>query len=157
MDCTLPGSSVHGDSPGKNTGVCCHALFQGIFPTQGLILDLLRCKWVLYCLSHQGSPRWSLSEDCFQGLLDRLQPHAGFPQSQCRPCCLLHPASFSRTASHRSQSANKEMKEDSQHQNTWGNFHPSTELRPWSVSKADVIEGTPKCENRLSCPRSSSL
>ena len=32
---TLPGSSVHGDSPGKNTGVGCHALLQGIFLTQG--------------------------------------------------------------------------------------------------------------------------
>ena len=28
MDCSLPGSSVHGDSPGKNTGVRCHALLQ---------------------------------------------------------------------------------------------------------------------------------
>ena len=45
----------------------------------------------------------------------------------------------------------------SQHQNTWGSFHPSKELRPWSVSKADVTEGTLKCENGLSCPRSSSL
>ena len=36
MDCSPPGTSVHGDSPGKNTGVGCHALFQGIFPTQGL-------------------------------------------------------------------------------------------------------------------------
>ena len=36
MDCSLPGSSVHGDSPGKNTGVGCHFLLQGIFPTQGL-------------------------------------------------------------------------------------------------------------------------
>ena len=35
MDCSPPGSSVHGDSPGKNTGVGCHALPQGIFPTQG--------------------------------------------------------------------------------------------------------------------------
>ena len=35
MDCTPPGSSVHGDSPGKHTGVGCHALLQGIFPTQG--------------------------------------------------------------------------------------------------------------------------
>ena len=34
MDSSLPGSSVHGDSPGKNTGVGCHALLQGIFPTQ---------------------------------------------------------------------------------------------------------------------------
>ena len=34
-DCILPGSSVHGDSSGKNTGVGCHAFLQGIFPTQG--------------------------------------------------------------------------------------------------------------------------
>ena len=34
MDCSPPGSSVHGDSPGKNTGGGCHALLQGIFPTQ---------------------------------------------------------------------------------------------------------------------------
>ena len=32
MDYSPPGSSVHGDSPGKNTGVGCHALLQGIFP-----------------------------------------------------------------------------------------------------------------------------
>ena len=36
MDCSPPGSSVHGDSPGKNAGVGCHSLLQGIFPTQGL-------------------------------------------------------------------------------------------------------------------------
>ena len=30
--CSLTGSSVHGVSPGKNTGVGCHALLQGIFP-----------------------------------------------------------------------------------------------------------------------------
>ena len=35
MDCSLPGSSVHGDSPGKNTGVGCHAFLQGILLTQG--------------------------------------------------------------------------------------------------------------------------
>ena len=35
MDCSPPGSSVHGDSPGKNTGGGCDALLQGIFPTQG--------------------------------------------------------------------------------------------------------------------------
>ena len=28
MDCSLPGFSVHGDSPGKNTGVGSHALLQ---------------------------------------------------------------------------------------------------------------------------------
>ena len=34
MDCSPPDSSVSGDSPGKNTGVGCHALLQGIFLTQ---------------------------------------------------------------------------------------------------------------------------
>ena len=56
----LPGSSVHGDPPGKNTGVGCHFLLQQIFPTQGLNPGLPHCRWILYCLSHQGSPRtWS--------------------------------------------------------------------------------------------------
>ena len=35
MDCSLPGSSVHGDFTGKNTRMGCHALLQEIFPTQG--------------------------------------------------------------------------------------------------------------------------
>ena len=35
MDCSPPGYSLHGDSPDKNTAVGCHALLQGIFPTQG--------------------------------------------------------------------------------------------------------------------------
>ena len=56
VDCSWPGSSVHGDSPGKNTGVDCHALLQGIFPTQGLNPGLLLCRRTLYHLSHQGGP-----------------------------------------------------------------------------------------------------
>ena len=129
MDCSLPGSSVHEISPGKNTGVgcqlllqgilltqgsnpsslrllqalftakpirealslyrvCvsysvvpdsvalqapvfmgfsrqeywsgCHSILQGIFPTQGSNLGHLHCRWILYHLSHQGSP--SVSE-----------------------------------------------------------------------------------------------
>ena len=43
------------DSPGQNTGMGCHFLLQGIFPTQGLNPDLLHCKQILYCLSHWGS------------------------------------------------------------------------------------------------------
>ena len=41
MDCSPPGFSTHEDSPGKNTGVDCHFLLQGIFPTQGSNLHLL--------------------------------------------------------------------------------------------------------------------
>ena len=47
-DCSLPGSSVRGEyclCPGKNTKVGGHALFQGVFPTQGSNLHLL-------CLLH---------------------------------------------------------------------------------------------------------
>ena len=57
MDCSPPGSSVRGDSPCKNTGVGCHALLQGIFPTQGSNPGLQHCRQILYCLSHRGSPR----------------------------------------------------------------------------------------------------
>ena len=57
MDCNPSGSSIHGDSSGKNTGVGCHALLQGIFLTQGSNPGLQHCKWILYYLSHQRSPR----------------------------------------------------------------------------------------------------
>ena len=45
MDYSPPVSSVHGDSPGKNTGVGCHILLQGIFLTQGSSLQIL---WLLH-------------------------------------------------------------------------------------------------------------
>ena len=48
---------VHGDSPGKNTGVGFHALLQGIVSTQGSNSGLPHCRCILYCLSHQESPR----------------------------------------------------------------------------------------------------
>ena len=57
MDCSPSGSSVHGVSLGKNTGVGCHALLQGIFPIQGWNPGILHCRPILYCLSCQGSPR----------------------------------------------------------------------------------------------------
>ena len=57
MDCSPPGCWVHGDSPGKNTGMGCHAFLQGIFPTQGLNPGVPHCRKILYHLSHQGSPR----------------------------------------------------------------------------------------------------
>ena len=56
MDCSLAGSSVHGDSTGKKPGGGCHSLLQGIFPIQGWNPGLLHCRQILYHLSHQGSP-----------------------------------------------------------------------------------------------------
>ena len=45
------------NSPGQNTGVGSRSLLQGIFPTQELNPGLLHCRWILYQLSHKGSPR----------------------------------------------------------------------------------------------------
>ena len=50
-----PGPPCPWDSPGKNTGLGCLALLQGIFPTQGSNPGLLHCRWILYRLSRQGS------------------------------------------------------------------------------------------------------
>ena len=55
MDCSPAGSSVHGILQARITGVGCHFLLQGIFPTQGSNLGLLHCRWILYQLSQQGS------------------------------------------------------------------------------------------------------
>ena len=40
----------------QNTGVDCHFLLQGTFPTQGSNLGLPHWRQILYCLSHKGSP-----------------------------------------------------------------------------------------------------
>ena len=45
------------DSLGKSTGVGCHFLLQGIFPTQESNPGLLHCRKILYQLSHNGTPR----------------------------------------------------------------------------------------------------
>ena len=48
LDCSPPGSSVHGVFSGKNTGMGCHFLLQGIFLTQGSNPHLLHCRRFLY-------------------------------------------------------------------------------------------------------------
>ena len=65
MNCSPSGSSVHGDAPGKNTGMNCHVLLQGIFLTQGSTrISYVSCisRQVLYHLHHLGSPYWSSKE-----------------------------------------------------------------------------------------------
>ena len=52
-----PGSSVHGDSPGKNTRVGCHAVFQGNLPTQGSNPGLPHCRQTLYHRATRKSPK----------------------------------------------------------------------------------------------------
>ena len=74
MDCSPPGSSVRGNSQGKNIGVGCHAFLQEIFPTQGSNLGLSHCRQILYWLSnHQGNP-WILEWVAYQFSRGSSQP-----------------------------------------------------------------------------------
>ena len=108
------------DFPGKNTGVGCHFLLQGIFLTQGFNLGLLQCRHILYCLSpghaqkeinHPGlghpSHTWSTNTIyslCWTGHLDTLMETTGHtpslpgnkPYSQVSPSrvCLTRIFSF---------------------------------------------------------------
>ena len=45
------------NSPGQNTGVGSLSFLQGIFPIQRSNPGLPHCRWILYQLSHMGSPR----------------------------------------------------------------------------------------------------
>ena len=56
LNCSPPGSSVHGDSAGKNTGVVAKPSARGILPTQGWNPGLPHCRQILHHLSCQGSP-----------------------------------------------------------------------------------------------------
>ena len=60
MDCSPPGFSVPGDSPGNNAAMGCHAFPQGIFTTQRSNPGLPHYRWILYHLSRQGSPNYGL-------------------------------------------------------------------------------------------------
>ena len=67
-----PGSSILGDSPGKNAGVGCHSLLQGDLPNPGIEPRSAYCRRILYQLSHQGSPcEDTLREECAVLYIDR--------------------------------------------------------------------------------------
>ena len=78
------GSSIHGDSPCKCTGMCCHALLLGIFPTQGWNPDLPHCSQILYRLSSPGRPYWTSQSNLrpfhkVSLLLEKLVLHSHYP------------------------------------------------------------------------------
>ena len=58
----LQTDSLPSEPPGKpkNTGEGSLPLLQGIFPTQELNRDFLHCRKILYQLSYQGSPKYTL-------------------------------------------------------------------------------------------------
>ena len=72
MGCSPPGSSVHRDSPGKNTGAGCHYLLQGILPTQVSSSHFSLGPW-LTALTSEGSWRRFLKLMSEAGCLQRLE------------------------------------------------------------------------------------
>ena len=87
------------DFPSKNTGMGCHFLLQGIFPTQGSNPGLLHCRQTLYHLSHQWSPRkinnssnkyqFSSVQFSHSVVSDSLRPHG--LQHASLPCASPNP------------------------------------------------------------------
>ena len=76
------------NSPDQNTGVGSCSLLQRIFPTQGFNPGLPHCRWILYQLSHQGSPKRSLCCCCCwvaSVVSGSVQPH------RWQPIRLPHP------------------------------------------------------------------
>ena len=80
MDCSPSVSYVNGIFPGKNTGVDCYALLQGIFPTQGSNPCLLHLAGVFFTTEASGKPLrlqrdssdlWSLT--CASSVIDESQ------------------------------------------------------------------------------------
>ena len=81
MDCSPPGSSVHGDSLGKNTGVGCHALLQRIFLTQGLNPGLLHCRRIILLSEPPREP-----QNTGVGSLSLLVKYTYSKNDHCKGC-----------------------------------------------------------------------
>ena len=57
-----PGSSVLGVLQARILEWVAMSSSRGIFPTQGSSPGLLHCRQIPYCLSHQGSSNWSMTQ-----------------------------------------------------------------------------------------------
>ena len=90
------------NSPGKNTGVGSLSLLQEIFPTQGSNPVLPHCRWILYQLSHKGSPR------ILEWVHYPFSSRSSWPRNQTRvPCILTNWAIREAQAPQRGQNLDK--------------------------------------------------
>ena len=80
--CNPHGLYSSWNSPGQNTGVGSLSLLQGIFPTQGSNPGLLHCRWILYQLSHKGSPR------ILEWVAYHFSSRSSLPRNQTRVSCI---------------------------------------------------------------------
>jgi len=80
MDCSSRGSSVHGDSPGKNTGMDCHALLLGDLPNPEGI-EPRSPALQMDCLPSETPGKSKNTEVGSQSLLQGILGHAYLPKS----------------------------------------------------------------------------
>ena len=88
------------DSLGKDTGVGCHALLQGISLTERLNPSLLPCRQILYHLSHPGSPYISCTQYFLSFVWFQHQPWWTAPlqaDSHTSGLITVHTQHFSKT------------------------------------------------------------
>ena len=164
------------DFPGKNTGMGCHFLLQGIFLTQGLNLGLLHCRQTLYCLSHQENHQvfWReqynplallLLKNYFLTTLRSMQDLSSLIRDEnCFPCSgstvsTAGPPGKSpltlldRTAHEWLPTASGNSKD------CWpkvDHINPFQSLRPWGWGPEQVVVATPGLQHaRLLCPSPS--
>ena len=70
------------NSPRQYTGVSSLSLLQGIIPSQGSNPDLLHCRWILYQLSHKGSPQ------TLEWVACPFTRGSSWPRNQTRVSCI---------------------------------------------------------------------
>ena len=70
------------NSAGQNTGVGSCSLLRGIFQTQGSNPGVLHCRWILYQLSHKGSPR------ILQWVAHPFSRGSSWPRNRSRVFCI---------------------------------------------------------------------
>ena len=88
-------SSVHGDSPGKNTGVGYPALLQRIFPTQGLNPGLPHCRQILLPTEPPGKPKNTGVDS--RSLVQRIFPTQELNRGFLHCRWILHQLSYWRS------------------------------------------------------------
>ena len=93
MDYSLPGSSVHGIIQARILDWVAVPFSRAIFPTQRLNPSLLNCRWILYCLSHQGNALFYIGKGFLFFvffLINWTKADAvGMRTSSLKPSCLL--------------------------------------------------------------------
>ena len=144
MDCSPPGSCIHGDSRGKNTGVGCHAFLQGIFPTQWWNTGLPHCRQIL-----PWATRKALRLLCLLGILLTMPVVSLF--------LIVHIAPWTHGRQGMSRVVGRKLKESRELQTSWftPDWHNSHSSRravasPLVADPADTVITQPHKNNLAS-------